>query len=111
MDRLAESAAGLLSSVPAVARAATRKAGGSMVVLTDYEFDAAAWRATAGDGPEVLEVHIGAGDLRGAWSRLPLSDGGPALQVHDAGPPGVNRIVLAGAGEAFSIGDVAFERR
>ena len=47
---------GLLAmAAPAVAKAATREAGDSMVVVTDYEFDAAAWRAgAAGAGPEVL---------------------------------------------------------
>ena len=34
--------------IPAVAKAATRKAGGSMVVVTEYGFDAAAWRARRG---------------------------------------------------------------
>ena len=43
--------AGVLAKVPAVAKAATRDAGGSMVVVTDYEFDAAAWRARRGPRP------------------------------------------------------------
>jgi hypothetical protein len=106
VDRLTESAAGLAMRIPALARAATRNAGGSMVVITEYAFDAAAWRAAAGDGPEVLEVHVGTGGHD--WSRLPLAADTP-LRPHADGPPGIRRVILAGLGEPFALGDVSFE--
>ena len=105
MDRATEALAAALTKIPAVAKAATRKAGGSMVVLTEYGFDAAAWRAGAGHGPEVLEVEVGTGGHD--WTRLPLAPG--PLELHADGPPGITRIVLEGDGDSFMLGDVAFE--
>ncbi len=105
MDRLSERLAGRLTRIPAIARAATRKAGSSMVVVTEYDFDAAAWRAGAGRGPEVLAVEVGTGG--GDWSELPLA---PApLQLQTDRLPGIIRITLAGAREPFALGDVRFE--
>jgi hypothetical protein len=106
MDRLTESAAGLAMRVPALARAATRNAGGSMVVVTEYAFDADAWRAAAGQGPEVVAVEVGTGGHD--WAKLPLAPGSP-LRVQDDGPPGIRRVVLAGLGEPFALGEVSFE--
>ena len=60
-----------LAKIPAVAQAATRKAGSSMVVVTEYDFDATAWRAPAGHGPEVLAVELGTGG--GDWSARPAA--------------------------------------
>jgi hypothetical protein len=107
-DRLSEAAAGALSRIPAVARAATRKAGGSMVVVTEYAFDVEAWRASVGDGPAVVAVEIGTAGHRAAWERLPLADG-LRPNLDDEGPSGIRRIVLAGDGAPFAAGDVAFE--
>src|SRR4029079_15228218 len=73
-DRISGGLAGVLSKVPAVATAATRDAGGSMVVVTDYEFDAGAWRAGAGAGPEVLEVHVNTDAHLTDWQRVPLAE-------------------------------------
>ena len=42
-----------------------------MVVVTEYDFDAGAWRAAAGHGPEVLAVEVGTGGYD--WSKLPLA--------------------------------------
>jgi hypothetical protein len=106
MDRITEAAAGLAMRFPPLAKAATRKAGGSMAVVTEYAFDAAAWRAGAGEGPTVAEVHVGTGG--NDWSRLPLAPDTP-LRLHPDGPAGVRRVILTGAGEPFSLGDVAFE--
>jgi len=100
-----EALAGMLARVPAVAKAATRKAGGSMVVVTEYEFDAGAWRAAAGEGPDVTSIEVGTGGHD--WAGLPLEPG-PLLLDRD-GPPGVRRITLEGDGDFFSLGDVAFE--
>jgi hypothetical protein len=105
LDRLTETAGGLATRIPALAKAATRKAGGSMVVVTEYGFDAAAWRAAAGAGREVVAVDVGTGGHD--WSRLPL--GGSPLRLHADGPAGIRRIVLRGRGEPFALGDVAFE--
>jgi hypothetical protein len=109
-DRLSAGAAGLLTRVPAVARAATRKAGGSMVVLTEYEFDVAAWRAGAGTGPEALEVHVSTGGHLTDWQRVPLAED-MLLRFGDDAPAGVTRIVLEGEREPFSLGGVGFEFR
>ena len=76
-----------------------------MIVVTEYEFDAEAWRATVGDGPDVFSVEVGTGG--NDWSRLPLEPG-PLLLDPD-GPPGIRRIVFEGDGEWFNLGDVAFE--
>ncbi len=100
-----EAIGGVLARIPAVAKAATRKAGSSMVVVTDYEFDADAWRAAAGDGPDVAAVEVGTGGHD--WSAVPLEPG--PLRLHHDGPAGVRRIVLEGDGDAFRLGDVAFE--
>jgi len=105
-DRLTEVAAGLAMRIPPLARAATRQAGGSMAVITEYDFDAEAWRAAAGDGPDVLEVHVGTGG--NDWTKLPLAPDTP-LRLHADGPPGIRRVVLAGLGEPFALGDVSFE--
>jgi hypothetical protein len=109
-DRLTGGLAGVLSKVPAVAKAATRDAGGSMVVLTDYEFDAAQWRAGAGSGPEVLEVHVNTDTHLTDWQRVPLAED-MLLRFSDDGPAGVTRIVLEGEREGFAVGDVTIEFR
>ncbi len=88
---------------PPLAKRLKRRAGGSMVVLTEYRFDARAWRAAVGDGPEVLRVVVGTGGKD--WSTLPLAPGSP-LELDPEGPPGVRRIILAGAGMSFRLGDV-----
>ena len=112
LDRAIEAAADAMSRIPALARAATGRAGGSMVVVTEYEFDAGAWRQRAGRGPEVTAVHLGTGGHRAAWERLPLAGDAP-LHLHDDGPSGITRVVLAGgdwpAPQVFTVGDVAFE--
>jgi hypothetical protein len=100
-----EAVGAALARIPAVSKAATRKAGSSMVVVTDYEFDADAWRAKAGAGPDVIAVEVGTGGRD--WSRFPLEPG--PLQLHHSGPPGIRRIVFEGDAEAFRLGDVAFE--
>ena len=109
-DRISGGLAGVLSKVPAVAKAATRDAGGSMVVVTDYEFDAGAWRAGAGAGPEVLEVHVNTGGHLTDWQRVPVAED-MLLRFSDDAPAGITRIVLEGEREAFDVGDVTFEFR
>ena len=111
-DRMAGAAAGTLGRVAAIARAAMAEAGDSMVVLTEYDFDVEAWRATVKGGPEVAAVELGTGGSREAWERLPLEDG-VALSFDDEGPAGVRRVTLArGArGKAFTLGDVRFDWR
>ena len=111
-DRLAGAAAGTLGRVPAIARAAMAEAGDSMVVLTEYDFDADAWRATARGGPQVAGVELGTAGAREAWERLPLEDG-VALTFDDDGPAGVRRVTLASGarGKAFTLGDVRFDWR
>jgi hypothetical protein len=106
-DRMMQASAGLMLRIPAVARAAMRRAGGSMVVLTEYGFDVAAWRAGVPAGPRVLAVELGTGGHRAAWERLPL-DGAVPLELDDAGAAGVRRVMLAGSGRPFALGDVAF---
>jgi hypothetical protein len=109
-DRIVTAAGAVLARVPALARLATREAGRSMVVVTEYGFDAERWRRAAGPGPRVLSVHLGTAGRRKAWQRLPMAAGTP-LRLCDDGPPGLTRIVLAGAHddrrEDFAIGDVA----
>ena len=73
IDRVTESAAGVLGKIPAVAKAAARNAGSSMVVVTEYRFDHAAWRAEAGEGPDVFSVEVGTGGHD--WSKLPIESG------------------------------------
>jgi hypothetical protein len=51
LERLGGPALGALARVPALARAASRRSGRSMVVVTRYGFDADAWRARAPAGP------------------------------------------------------------
>lgn len=109
-DKIAGGLAGVLAKVPAVAKAATKDAGGSMVVVTDYEFDAAAWRAGAGQGPDVLEVHVNTGGHLTDWQRVPLAED-MLLRFSDDEPAGVTRLVLDGEREAFSVGDVTVEFR
>ncbi len=96
---------GVVARSPAVAKAATRKAGSSMVVITDYEFDADAWRSKAGAGPDVIAVEVGTGGHD--WSGFPLEPG--PLRLHHNGPAGIRRIVFEGDAEACRLGDVAFE--
>lgn len=110
-DKITGGLAGVLAKVPAVAKAATRDAGASMVVVTEYEFDAAAWRAgAAGSGPEVLEVHVNTGGHLTDWQRVPQSED-MLLRLSDDEPAGITRVVLDGEREAFSVGDVTFEFR
>jgi hypothetical protein len=106
-DRVAGAAAGTLGRIPALARAGVNEAGDSMVVLTEYAFDAAAWRATAEGGPAVAGIELG-GD-RAAWQRLPLGDE-VELTVRDDGAPGISRVLLSGARrKPFSLGAIRFE--
>jgi hypothetical protein len=105
-DRLA----GLAARIPGAARAATKDPGGSMVVVTEYDFDAEAWRARAGSGPATLEVHLGVAEHLGDWQRLPLDPDSP-LRLKADGPVGVQKVVLEGERDAFALGDVAFEFR
>ncbi|HEY3186437.1 MAG TPA: hypothetical protein VGJ70_03110 [Solirubrobacteraceae bacterium] len=108
IERGLESMMGALARVPLVAWAASRRAGDSMVVVTEYGFDVASVRAAVGPGPEVVAVHVGTGGSRPAWGRLPLA-GDLALHLHDDGPVGITRVVLAGRARTFSVGDVQFE--
>ena len=108
-DRIAGAAAGTLGRIPVLARAGVNEAGDSMVVLTEYGFDVAAWRATAEGGPAVAGVELGAAGDRAAWERLPLGDEVP-VTVRDDGPPGITRVLFAGARrKPFSLGAVRFE--
>ena len=86
---------GLFGRLPAVARAATRRAGRSMIVITEYDFDVEAWRTTAHHGPSVVEVEIGVGDALAQWAAVGPVDG-PRLLLDAAGPKGVRRLTLAG---------------
>jgi hypothetical protein len=103
--RATEAIAGGLTKIPAIAKAATRKAGGSMVVVTEYGFDAAAWRAKAAHGPDVYSVEVGTGGRD--WARVPLQAG--PLQLQLDGPPGIHRVTLDSDAEPFMLGAVAFE--
>jgi hypothetical protein len=105
MDRATESVAGVFGRVPFIARAATRRSGSSMVVVTEYDFDADAWRAAAGEGPDVYSVEVGTAGHD--WSALPIEPG--PLVLRRDGPPGVRRIVFEGDAESFRLGDVEFE--
>jgi|tagenome__1003787_1003787.scaffolds.fasta_scaffold20736013_2 hypothetical protein len=110
-DRLSERFGSTLARIPAVARAATRTAGASMVVVTEYGFDAGAYRASSPVGPELLEVRVNTGDRLDAWSRLPLARSS-LLRLDTAGSPPLLGVVLAAHGEAtpkdFACGDVTF---
>jgi hypothetical protein len=109
-DRITAAAAGVLARVPAVARAATRKAGRSMVVVTEYEFDAAAWRAKAGAGPDALEVHVNTDGHLTDWQRVPLAED-MRLRFSDDGPAGITKLVLEGEREPFDVGELTVEFR
>jgi hypothetical protein len=109
-DKITGGLTGVLSKVPAVAKAATRDAGNSMIVVTDYEFDAAAWRAGAGAGPDVLEVHVNTDTHLTDWQRVPLAED-MLLRFSDDAPAGLTRIVLEGERDGFEVGDVTFEFR
>lgn len=103
-DRLVGVASEWAGRFPAAARRATRDAGRSMVVVTEYGFDAEEWRAAAGQGPDVLAVEVGTGNS--SWAGLSLGPG--PLVLDAAGPTGVRRIVLEGDGEGFELGSVSF---
>jgi hypothetical protein len=115
-ERLAGTALARLAAVPAVARAASRRPGRSMVVVTRYGFDVEAWRASAagGPGPAIAEVEVGVGPHRGNWARLGAL-GGPPLVLDPDGEPGIRRVVLTGpgweAGRALQVGAVSFVGR
>jgi hypothetical protein len=86
--------AGQLARIGPVAAAASRNAGRSMVVVTEYGFDAEGWRRRAGEGPATVRVDV-AGAHPDAWRRLgPLA--GPEVALIDAGdgPPGPRRLVM-----------------
>ena len=103
-DRLAEAMAGWLTKIPSVARMATRKSGSSMVVVTEYRFDADEWRAAAGPGLTVASIQVGTRSPN--WAKLPLAPS--PLALSEELPPGVRRIVLEGEGTPFTLGDVEF---
>lgn len=108
LDRWAEATMGAVVRIPGVARAATRRPGRSMVVLTEYGFDVDEWRSSAGRGPDLTSVEIGCAGRSGAWGRLPL-DGGVSLDLDDDGPAGIRRMVFRGdppARDPVRIGDV-----
>jgi hypothetical protein len=109
-DKITGGVAGVLAKLPPVAKVATRDPGASMVVVTDYEFDAAAWRAGAGSGPEVLEVHVNTDAHLTDWQRVPLAED-MLLRFSDDAPAGITRVVLEGEREPFTVGDVSFEFR
>ena len=79
MDRFSEVIGGVLVRIPPFARAATRRAGSSMVVLTEYGFDVEAERAHAESGPTVAAVRVGTAGFGEAWERLRLSG---SVQLH-----------------------------
>jgi hypothetical protein len=105
MDRIGGAAAGAVAKVGPLAKAATRKAGRTMAVVTEYEFDAGAWRADAGHGPEPLAVEVGTAGYD--WSRLPLAPS--PLELRANGAAGITRIVFEGDAESFTLGDVEFD--
>ena len=105
MDRLSERLASRMAKVPAVAKAATRKAGSSMVVADRVRLRRGGLAREAGRGPQVLAVEVGTGG--GDWSALPLAPG--PLQLLSDRLPGIVRVTLAGDREPFALGDVRFE--
>ena len=110
-DRVMERVGAATIRLPGVGAMATRRAGGSMVVVTEYGFDAAAARRAAGDGPRVTSVTVGVAGHEDAWRRLPLDASSP-LRL-DESATGVTRVALtrvAGvpAGQ-LRLGDVVFE--
>jgi len=106
VDRISESIGGVLVRIPAVARAATRRAGSSMVVLTEYGFDAEAVRARANPGSNVAAVRVGTAGHHAAWEALDLGGRVP-LHLDDAAT-GLTEVVLDGSGDSFAIGSVMF---
>lgn len=110
-DGVSARLASALGRIPAVARAAVRDAGGSMVVVTEYGFDAVAHRESVPGGPELVAVRVHAGERLDAWSRLPLAPS-PSVRVDGASASPLLSVVLAPDGEAaredFRCGDVAF---
>jgi hypothetical protein len=86
-----------LLRVPALAGLAMRTAGGSMVVVTAYDFDVERWRETVPAGPQVVQVEIGVGDRLDRWEALGPFDR-PRLLLDPDGPTGVRRVTLAGDG-------------
>lgn len=111
-DRLASMLMGLLTRVPGAAKAAVRRPGRSMVVITRYGFDVDAWRARVPEGPRVVAVEVGAADRADAWGRLG-DVAGPRLVIRPGEPTGVRRIVLTGPGwpperEPLALGSVVF---
>jgi hypothetical protein len=113
-DRRDERVGSLLARIPGMARRATRDPGASMVVVTEYGFDAEALRAGCPPGPAVVEVHVDVGGHLGAWSRLLGDDAGP-LRLHARQPCGVTRVVLSAEADAvpaaFRCGTVDFDFR
>ena len=112
-DRAAQTIGSALGKIPSVARGATRNAGESMVVLTEYDFDVDTVRATLAHGPKLMEVHVNAPGCSTAWSRMPVDDS--LLHLSDATPAGVVRLTFsAPTGRTpapFACGDVHFEFR
>ena len=76
-----------------------------MVVVTEYAFDADAWRAQVGEGPDVYSVEVGTGGQD--WSEFPIEPG--PLLLHADGPAGVRRVTFEGDAESFRLGAVEFE--
>jgi hypothetical protein len=111
IDRAIGAGAGALGRIPAVARAATREAGESMVVVTECHFDATARRPEFHADPQVIAGHAGTAGRPAACKRLPLAADTP-LHLQDGGPRGINRLLAgrpAAGSRAFSIAGVRFE--
>jgi hypothetical protein len=89
-DAAAVVAARVAGRIPLLARLATRDAGRSMVVVTEYGFDAGVWRVKAGDGPAVEAVEV-CGE---AWTRFPVAD--DRLEADPDGPAAILRVRFAG---------------
>jgi hypothetical protein len=94
-NRLAAALTRTAVRIPGVAALGARRPGSSMVVVTEYAFDVAAWRArAAGGGPAAVAVEIGAGGHTPAWEALgPVA--GPELRLSSAAD-GVQRVLLEG---------------
>ena len=80
--------------IPGMAALGARRAGDSMVVVTEYRFDVAAWRARAAAGPAALAVEVGTYGHEPAWAALGPVAGTP-LQL-DGRSHGVQRVLLEG---------------
>jgi hypothetical protein len=110
-DRVSARSGSALGRIPAVARAATRVPGASMVVVTEYGFDAVAYRASRPAGPELLHVRVNTANRLDAWSRLPLTPS-PLLRLDGADASPLLSVVLVSdadvASEDFRCGDVSF---